>query len=372
MALVLSEEQQLLKESAAGFLAEKAPVSQLRQLRDDGDERGYKPELWQEMVDMGFAGLLVSEDHGGTGFGYVGAGIVMEEMGRRLSASPFFATGVVGAALLRESGDAAAQADLLPKLASGEVTMTLALDETPHFAPDKTAMSVAGGTLKGLKTFVPDACTADLIVVAARESGAPGDAGGLTLYLVDGGADHLIRDRVVSVDSRHWGKLTFEGVAPRGTLGAPGKGHAVLSAALDRVNMVLAAELVGVSLEAMDQTLTYLKERKQFDTTIGAFQALQHRVAHLFSEVEGARSAVLKGLQMADQGGDVGWFASLAKAKACKAAVLATNEAIQMHGGIGMTDEYDIGFYLKRARVIQQLYGDYGYHADRFAALSGY
>lgn len=377
MALVLNEEQQLLKESAEGFFAEKAPVSALRQLRDDKSETGYNPALWQEMSEMGFAGLLADEDMGGTGFGYVGAGIVAEAMGTTLAASPFLSSSVTAlSALSAFTGENAKS--LAGSVASGEMVATLAIDETSRHAPEKTSLKAEktanGYVLNGLKTFVPDGHVADKIIVLARTSEAAGNPNGLSVFVVDRGASGMIVDRTSMTDSRNWAKITFENVnvAADSLLGEEGAGWKALEPALDKARLVVAAELLGISQEAYRVTMEYLKERKQFDTIIGTFQALQHRAAYLYSEIEVTRSAILKGLQVADEGQNVAWFASLAKAKASKTAELATNEAIQMHGGIGMTDEYDIGFYMKRARVLQHLYGDFNYHSDRFAGLSGY
>jgi alkylation response protein AidB-like acyl-CoA dehydrogenase len=266
---------------------------------------------------------------------------------------------------------------MLPAIASGETIITLAVDETGHHCPEKTALKAVrdgeGYVLSGMKTFVPDAHAADKIIVVARTAGEPGDKKGLSLFVVDRGASGLIVDRTVMADSRNWGKVTLENVtvSADALIGEADKAFTVLDAALDVGRSVLAAELLGISEEVLDRTVQYLQERKQFGVLIGTFQGLQHRAAHLFSEVEILRSAVLKALQSAD-GQGAGWFASVAKAKACKVAELATNEGIQMHGGIGMTDEFEIGFFIKRARAIQNLYGGYNYHSDRFATLSGY
>ncbi|WP_262689600.1 acyl-CoA dehydrogenase family protein [Kordiimonas aestuarii] len=378
MALVLNEEQQLLKESAEGFFTEKAPVSQLRKLRDDADETGFSTELWTEMSEMGFAGLLIDEDHGGTAFGCVGAGIVAEALGKTLSASPYLASGVVAASVVKAAASEAQKNELLPAIAAGEIIATLAVDEGSRHAPEGTALKAEKSgdayKLSGMKTFVPEGHVADKIIVLARTGGEAGSTEGLSLFIVDRGASGLIVDRTISVDSRNWAKITFEGVTvgANALLGAEGKSFEALDSALDRARIVVAAELLGIAQHCFNETVEYLKERKQFGVPIGSFQALQHRAAQLFGEIEVTRSAILKALQVADAGGNVAWFASLAKAKASKTAELATNEAIQMHGGIGMTDEFDMGFYIKRARVLQHLYGDFNYHADRFARCSGY
>ena len=378
MAMILNEEQMLLKESADGFFAEKAPVSQLRQLRDDKDENCFNKALWQEMADMGFCGILVDENHGGANFGMVGAGVVAEAMGRNLSASPFHASAVAAATVLASAGSDQQKGSLLPAIAAGETIATLAIDETSGHSPEATTLkaiaSDGGYKLSGMKTFVQEGGAADQLIVLARTSGEAGDREGLSLFLVDRRASGLIIDQTAMTDSRNWAKITFEGVQvdAEALLGVEGSAMDVLEPGLDKARIILAAELVGIAQECLDQTVIYLQERKQFGVLIGSFQGLQHRAAQLFSEIAVARSAVLKALQMAEQGGDIRWFASLAKAKACKTAELATNEAIQMHGGIGMTDEFDIGFFIKRARTVQALYGDYNYHADRFATCSGY
>lgn len=365
MALVLNEEQQLLKDAAVGFFAENAPVSQLRKLRDDADEQGYSTDLWQSMAEMGFCGVLIPEEQGGAGFGLVGAGIIAEAMGTTLAASPWFASSVVAALVVQQLGSDEDKADLLPQIASGEKIVTLALDEGPQFDPSDLVMAVSEDGLKGLKTYVPDGHVADLILVAAK------DGDGLAVYLVDAKAENLIIDRTVMTDSRNWAKLTFEGVKPVRRLGS-GDATKGLMNALDRANAVVSAELLGISERCLADTTDYLKQREQFGTAIGTFQALQHRASHLYSEIAVSRSAVLKALQMGEGSHDIGWFASVAKARAVKSATLATNEAIQMHGGIGMTDEYDIGFFIKRARPISTLYGGEAWHTDRFARLSGY
>lgn len=378
MALILNEEQQLLKESANGFFAEKAPVTQLRALRDSADETGYSADLWAEMAEMGFAGLLVDEDNGGTDFGLVGAGIVAEAMAKTLTASPFLASSVMGASVIKAAGSDDQKKAWLPQIATGETIVTLAIDETAHHDPVKTVLKATktdnGYTLSGMKTFVCDGHVADTILVLARTSGEAGGRQGLSLFAVDRGAAGLIVDRTIMADSRNWAKLTFEGVTVGvgALVGAEGAALDAIEPALDNARIIIAAELLGIAQECLDQTVSYLQERKQFGVVIGTFQGLQHRAAHLFSEIEVTRSAILKAMQVSDAGGDVRWFASLAKAKAAKTAELATNEAIQMHGGIGMTDEFDIGFYIKRARILQTLLGDYNYHADRFAACSGY
>ena len=379
MALVLNEEQEMLRDSARGFLDEKAPVSALRKLRDDKDTTGFSRDLWKEMAEMGWAGILVDEEHGGADFGFVGAGVLAEEMGRTLTASPFLSTSILAATALKKLGSDAQKQSNLPKIAAGELLYALAVDETRKHGPAKTAMQAQkhgnGFKLSGAKTFVADGHVADKIIVAARTNGAAGEMSGLTLFLVDAKAKGVTAERVAMVDSRNAARLNFDGVEATGddVLGEVDGGYMALEGVLNAGRAGLAAEMSGAAQASFAMTVNYLKERKQFGTEIGSFQALQHRAAHLYSEIELAKSAILKALQDLDAHyGMAGPICSLAKAKAGEVAKLASQEAVQMHGGIGMTDEYDLGFYMKRIRVAQEMFGDPAFHADRIAQMRGY
>ncbi|MEH6800674.1 MAG: acyl-CoA dehydrogenase family protein [Halopseudomonas sabulinigri] len=378
-ALVLNEEQQMLKDAAKRFMVESAPVSQLRALRDNNDETGFSRELWQSMVEMGFVGTLVPEQLGGSQFGYVGMGQISEQAGRNLSASPLISTAVGGVAALLLAGSSEQQQALLPKVAAGELLLALAVDETPRHNPVRVSTRLEaqgdGFVLNGRKQFVVDGHVADKLIVSARSSGADSEREGITLLLVDRTAAGVRVERTSMADSRNAAVVTFDDVKVAATdlLGEAGKGFAALELTLDVVNAQLAAELLGLSLETFERTVAYLLERKQFGVTLSTFQGLQHRCAHLFSELELVKSAVLKALMALDAGDDdASMQVSLAKAKASEVAELATNEALQMHGGMGMTDEFDIGLFMKRARCVQALFGDFRYHANRFASLKGY
>lgn len=379
MPLVLNEDQQLLKESARGFLSEKAPVSALRKLRDSNDPDGFSRPLWKEMAEMGWAGVLVDEARGGADFGFVGAGVLAEEMGRTLTASPFLSTSILAATALRKFASNAIQDAYLPKIAAGEALFALAVDETSKHRPAKTAMKAEksgnGFKLSGDKTFVADGHVADKLIVAARTAGAAGETDGLTLFLVDGKAKGVAAERTMMVDSRNAARIRFDKVEATGddVIGEVDGGFAALEGVLAAGAAGLAAEMSGSAQAAFEMTTDYLKQRKQFGKVIGTFQALQHRAAHLYCEIELMKSAVLKALQDLDGNfGFAGVTCSLAKAKAGEVAKLASQEAVQMHGGIGMTDEYDIGFYMKRIRVAQEMLGDFAYHADRIARMRGY
>jgi alkylation response protein AidB-like acyl-CoA dehydrogenase len=377
--LVLTEEQTMLKDSAKEFLREQGSIKELRRLRDERDPTGFSRELWRNMVELGFTGTLIPEAFGGSGFGHVGMGQIMEECGRNLTASPLFATGVLGVSALLLAGSERQKQELLPRAAEGALLFALAVDEAGRHAPANVRARAEkkgdGFVVTGKKTFVADGHVADKLIVSVRTSGEHNDKRGITLLLVDRTAKGVEVERTVMVDSRNSAVVRFDAVQVPATavLGEVDKGYAVLERVLDIGNAHLTAELVGIAQEAFDRMVQYLKERKQFGVYIGSFQALQHRAAQLWSGIELAKSTVLKALQaLDDNAADVPLLVSVAKAKACETAELATNEAVQMHGGIGMTDEFDIGFFLKRARPAQQLFGDYRYHANRFAELSGY
>lgn len=378
MALVLTEEQSMLRDSARGLISDKAPVSHLRQLRDSRDATGFSRELWKSFAEMGFAGLLVPEEFGGSGLGCVEAGVVMEEIGRTLMPSPFLSTAVLAASAISRGGSAQ-KARHLPKISSGDLLAALAVDEGPKHRPLRTSMQAVrsgnGFRLSGAKALVVDGHVADLLIVAARTAGSAGERDGLTLFLVDPGSKGLAVERTVTVDSHNAARIQFDNVEvdADGVLGEVDQGFALLDGVLDIGRGAVASEMVGLSEEVFGRTVTYLKERRQFGKAIGEFQALQHRAAQLYIDIEITRAAVLKALQTLD--GDVGNAASavaVAKARAGTTAARAVQEGVQMHGGMGMTDQFDIGFFMKRARVCEELFGDANFHADRLALMRSY
>lgn len=378
MALLLNDDEKMLSETAEGFFKDKAPVTELRKLRDTRDEKGYSESLWSEMSEMGFAGVLVPEDQGGVDMGVTAAGLLAEQMGRNLSASPFFSTSVLSATALKNSGGDVAKA-WLEKIASGEAIVSFAVDEGPKHNPlateTRATRSGNGFKISGSKAMVLDAHIADAHIVVARTSGEPGDEDGLSLFLVEKGAKNLDVERTIMVDSRNVGRLELDDVevTADALLGELDKGSEILGRVLGAGRAVLAAEMLGASSQAFEDTVAYIKERKQFGKIIGEFQALQHRASHLYSELELCRSAVLGALSAIDEGDEhAERMAGMAKAKLGQVAKLAALEGIQMHGGVGMTDEYDIGLFLKRIRVLQELLGDGHFHLNDFAKANGY
>ena len=379
MALVLNEEQRLLRDTARDFLASTAPVSALRKLRDERDPLGYDPGLWQQMAELGWASIFLPEDYGGLDFGFAGTGIVMEECGRTLAASPLFTSAVVGASAVLLGGDDRQKAELLPAIAGGELTLALALEESHHHRPTHIDCRVTaegeGFVLDGSKTFVLDGHSADQLLVVARSHGGATDSDGLSLLLVERTAAGVSCQRTIMADSRNAARLSFDRVRvdAGGLIGGLGDGWAILEPVLDRGRVAIAAEMMGCALEAFERTVAYLKERRQFGAPIGSFQALQHRAAQMQADFELCRSVLLQALTAVDETPEqLPILASLAKAKLNELVKRVTNEAVQMHGGIGVTDELEIGFFLKRARVAMQIFGDTGYHKDRYATLCGY
>lgn len=368
--LVFSQEETMLADMARGFLDDAAPVSAFRKMRDDGVTHDAK--LWKGMAQMGWAGVLVPEDAGGSDMGFAAANVIAREMGKTLVVSPFLSSAVIAATALRQVSDARAM-DALSRIASGDLTYALAIDEGIKHDPDATTMQARadgnGFRLSGNKTFVVDGALADRLLVLARTDE------GLTLFDIPADRAGVTREKSSMIDARDAARIHFEDVQATGddVLGQLDSAMAILKPALRAGQAALAAEMAGLAAGAFDMTVGYLKERKQFGVEIGRFQALQHRAAHLWSETEVTASAILNAGRMLDNDPQNAQLAvSLAKAKATATATLAVQEGVQMHGGIGMTDAYDMGFYMKRARVGAEWLGDYSYHAEKVAALRGF
>ena len=378
MALVLNEDEVMMRDMAQGFFSEKAPVTALRELRDNRDETGFDRKLWSEMAAQGFAGIVVPEEHGGVDMGYLAAGLVAEQMGRNLTASPFLSTSILAATALKHGTDEQKSA-WLPKIAAGETVIALALDEgVKHNPRGTTTTAVPSGNgfkLNGAKAMVVDGHVADVVIVVARTSGDEGDADGLSLFLVDPKTAGISTERTIMVDSRNAARIDLDNVEVSGDalLGTLDGGMEVLNSVMAAGRGIAAAELLGAGAQAFEDTVAYIKERKQFDSIIGEFQALQHRSSHLYSELEIARSAVIGALTALDAGDEnAEQYCAMAKAKLGSVAKLASQEGVQMHGGVGMTDEYNIGLFMKRIRVLQELMGDAHYHMNEFAQANAY
>lgn len=379
--MILNEEQNMLKDSARDFCTNQAPISQFRKIRDEKNPDGFDRATWKAMVELGWAGIPWAEEHGGLAFGYKGLGVVTEETGRTLLASPLYSTVWVGGTVINIGGSPAQKAALLPKVAAGELLLTLALEESHRHAPYQVATratkNATGYTLSGAKSFVLDGHVADSLIVAARTSGEANSRNGITLFLVDRKAAGVKVERIHLVDSRNAAKVTLDNVmvGADAVIGSVDKGADVLDPALDVARIGMTAEMFGSIQECFDRTVAYLKEREQFGVKIGTFQALKHRAANMFCEVELSKSCVLEALTALDEGrsaADIAKLASLAKTKVGETYHLVAREGIQMHGGIGMTDEFDIGFFIKRQAVAEQTFGDVNFHRNRYGELEGY
>jgi alkylation response protein AidB-like acyl-CoA dehydrogenase len=374
MPLYLTDDQTLLQETARDFIAEHAPVGHLRQLRDAKDATGFSRDLWKQFAELGLTGILIPESDGGLGLGHVEAGVVLEEIGRNLSPSPFLTTAVAAVEALKGTAHAARW---FPGILAGETVIAVATDEAPKFTPSVALVAERSGNgfrLSGTKQFAHHAHAADCILVTARTSGSAKDSLGITLFAIDPKSAGLQVDPERLADSSIASRITFDNVSVNSdaVVGEVDAGSDPLSRLLRGARTGASAELLGVGGGAMAMTVNYLKDRKQFGVAIGSFQALQHRAAHLYSELEVARAAVLKAQQLLDAGQDATEAVAVAKAMTGLATTLAVQEGIQMHGGIGMTDEYDIGFFMKRARVLAELFGDTNYHANALAEATGY
>ena len=376
---VLTEEQTLIKDQASAWVIDKAPVSSFRALRDSGTGEGFQPDTFKAMVDMGWSGILVPEQYGGSDLGFLTCGLILEQLGRQLTASPFFASSLVAASTLLLAGNGVQREALLPGIVNGSAIVTLALEESSRHQPEQTALRAEQSgeqfSLHGDKTFVAEGMAATHFIVAARTSGQPGDAHGISLFLVPAVAQGVARTALPTIDSRDHARLSLQNVQLDSTalLGTLDDGMSVLEPVLDRARIGIAAEMLGTASQAFDMTLDYLKTRQQFGKVIGSFQALGHRAATLYSLMEQSRSCVEAALQAVDADADnVALLASLAKCQTGKFLFLMSNELIQIHGGIGMTDEFDAGLYLKRARVLEASFGNRAYHRDRYATLMGF
>ncbi len=379
MALVLNEEQIMLRDTAKDFLGSRAPVSHHRQLRDSGEPDGFSRELWAEMTEMGWPAIAIPEIYGGLDYGYAGLGLVLEESGRTLTPSPLISTALLGSSALILSGNNDLCEQWLPQIASGEKMLSVAFEESSQHRP-ATVNTLAepeadGYRLNGAKQAVIDGGVADAFIVSVRTRSGEDPCEGISLFLVPADAEGLGVVSTKLMDNHRSSDIKLDSVwvSRDQLLGPLHGGCTILRKTLDRGRIGMAAEMLGIAQEVFERTVQYLKERKQFGILIGSFQALQHRAATLFGEIELCKSVVLKALQAIDEDSDeLALLASLAKAKCGQTASLATAEGIQMHGGIGMTDEFDLGFFIKRWRVLNQQLGDSRYHLDRFARLKAY
>ena len=379
MKLILNEEQQFLKDTAKNFAEERTPINHFRSLRDNKDNLLWDKDTWKEMVNLGWSGILIPAEYGGSNFGLAGISVILQECGKTLTPSPLFATGVLGAYAISQYGTEEQKKKYLPQIVNGEITTAIAIDESSHHNPLNINMPAVlkdnSYILNGKKVFVVDGASADLLIVVARTSGKTGDSTGLTLFLVENNQPSINVVKLDMADSRNYANITFSGITVQkeNILGDVEAGGEAIENILDIGRIAISAEMLGNTEAAFESTISYLKERKQFGVLIGTFQALQHRAAEMFCEIELTKSSIMAAMQGADNNSnELQRLASLAKTMAGETLHLVSNEAIQMHGGIGVTDEYDLGFYLKRSRVVEQIFGCSKFHTERYANISGF
>jgi alkylation response protein AidB-like acyl-CoA dehydrogenase len=380
MQFALTEDQTMLARTAGDFVAEHSPLSRLRKLRDSRDERGYSQATYRKLAELGFTGIPFAEADGGVGLGLAELVLVTEALGRGLAPEPLIPSVVLAGRALALSGGAQQKASWLEPLITGERVLALAYaSPTSRFdltrVPFRAERSGGAFRLQGQATQVWGGHLADAYVVAARSGGRDGEAGGITLFLVPAQAAGLRSERQHRVDSINAARLTLEGVELRDAdvIGVVDQGFSTLERVVDEASVALCGEMLGGMAEAFERTRAYLRERKQFGVSIGSFQALKHRAGRLFIELELSRSALMAAARALDaQSPEALQLVSVAKARLSDAYCLIANEAVQMHGGIGMTDEHDIGLFLKRARACELTFGDAAYHRERFARLNGY
>jgi alkylation response protein AidB-like acyl-CoA dehydrogenase len=378
MSLVLTEEQELVGSSVRRILEDAGAVAHLRRLRDQEESAGHSPTVWRAFCEGGFGSILVPEGSGGAGLGPAEVAAIMQELGRALVPIPFLSTSVLSVTALNLGASPEQKAFLFPRINAGDLVIALAVDEGPKHRPDTISLAATAGeggfVLNGAKTFVIDGQAADHFIVAAR-SDSSGTSEAIDLFLVPSAAPGVSIQPVPQIDSHMSANVTFRSCRLEQSmrLAHPGGGRKLLDEVLRQGRIAVAAELLGLADECVARTVAYLKTRRQFGQPIGAFQALQHRAARLFVEVEMSRAAVLAAVDACrERSPRLDLLISVAKARAGATATLAVQESVQLHGGMGMTDEMDIGFFMKRARVLQETLGDTHYHLNRIAELGGY
>ena len=370
-----SEEQEMLRHSARSLLERECPSAHVRQMMDD--ERGYSPELWRKMADLGWLGLVLPEENGGAGLNYVDLVVVAEEMGRVLLPSPFIWTLMLAEALSRAGSDEQKHR-FLPAIARGELIATPAHLETSGSWDENgitmaARKSGAGFVLEGDKLFVNDAHVADYFLVAARTGGKRG--GGITLFAIDAKRPGITVTPLKTMDqTRKLGAVALHGVkaSSADVIGEVNHGWTVLDAAIDRAKVALAAEMMGGAQKVLETTVEYTKVREQFGRPIGSFQAVQHKCANMMVDVEGAKSAVYYAAwAVSNDAPDARTAAAVAKAAASDAYRRTAADGIQVHGGIGFTWEHDMHLYFKRAKSSEFTFGDANFNREIVAQLIG-
>jgi alkylation response protein AidB-like acyl-CoA dehydrogenase len=375
MATFLNEELLMLRDGAKTWVHDNWPIKEGRDARQHRTPPYYNRVLFAQMADLGWTGILVPEGYGGSQMGYVGMGIVLEELGRHIVPSPFLGSAVGATAAILLGGSEKQRRHYLPDLLAGKLLGALAIDDSPTCSPLHATRSGTGWLLSGVKRPILFGSAADLVVVDAYLPSEVGVNVDTALFVIDAGAEGIRRRTLCQIDSQDAAEFEFSLVEVdiSHMLTAAGPVNDLRDKILDRVRAGLAAEMLGMAIQAFETTLDYLKVRKQFDRVIGSFQALQHRAAYMYGELEMSRTAVEESLLALDaDSAEVPELVSIAKALAGETLQLVCNEMVQMHGGIAMTEEHDAGIYLKHARVVEAMFGSSGFHRERYGRLAGY
>ena len=379
MSLLLNEEQSLLKDSAKAFVDENADLASIRAKRKEPNKAEIDLDKWKKVVDLGWTAIPFSEEYGGLGLGYAELGVVLEEIGRGLVDVPLFSNIVLAGGVIDLAGNEEQKKRFLPELISGAKFISFAYQEgarhSPNLITTKLSEDSDGFTLNGKKQLVLDGGSANQLIVVSRSSGAKTDREGLSIVAVDAKAKGVVVKNNLLLDGSRAANIEFQDVfvSKEDLIGPLGQGADTLDQLFAQASVALSSEMLGSAQTAFEMTLEYLKVREQFGAKIGSFQGLKHRASRWFCEIELSKSIVLKALRAIDSNDPrKDKIAHACKARLSSSFHLSGIEGVQMHGGIGVTDEHDIGLFMKRARVTELLLGDEAFHREKFAALSGY
>ncbi|MBI4186496.1 MAG: acyl-CoA/acyl-ACP dehydrogenase [Chloroflexi bacterium] len=376
MNFTLSEEQEMLKKMARDFLVEKCPKTVVRELEDD--ERGYSPQLWQEMAGLGWMGLAIPEKYGGGGMSFLDLAILLEEMGRACLPGPFFSTVLLGGLPIADIGTEEQKQEYLPKISAGEAIFTLALTE-PSGRYDAASMAVRAAAdgddyiVNGTKLFVSDAHIADYLLCVARSSGRPKPEDGITIFIVDAKSPGISCTVLKTIARDKLCEVVFDRVRVPGKniLGQPGRGWSEVRRIMERAATAKCCDMVGAIQQVLDMTVDYAKERKQFDRPIGSFQVIQHYCANMATDVDGSRFAAYRAAWRLSEGVPCAKEAAVAKAWLSEACERVLALAHQIHGAIGVTMDHDLQFYTRRAKAAAATFGNADFHQETVAQEMG-
>lgn len=376
MDLGFDESQQMLKTSARDFLEQECPTSLVRAMEED--ERGYTPELWSKIAELGWLGLTVPEQYGGLGMSYFDLVLILEEMGRAMLPGPFFSTVVLGAMTLIEAGTDEQKQEYLPKVANGEAILTMALTEpTATYEPSgvQTTAKADGSdyVVNGTKLFVPDAQVADAMIVVARTSESSDASQGITLFLVDANNPGITITPLKTISGDKQAEVEFKNVRipASAVIGQVDQGWDTVSRILDLAAIGKCAEMLGGADRVLEMTTDYVKERVQFGRPIGSFQAVQHHCANMATDVEGCRYVAYQAAWRISERLPAVREVAIAKAWVSDAYRRVCSLGHQSHGAIGFTKEYDLQLYTRRAKVAEVAYGDTDFHREQVAVGLG-